>query len=141
MAIIENWPSVGLGRMLSPIVVEKQCCWVAVAILIPVSHEPDRLHGFMWLHTFKKPHSLHLASNIAIQMKHGSLSSYALFCMGSVKNLSPVWNLSGRTHVIFFRIISPSCWLLPAAVCDSREMLHEKWSQASAGHQGMVNWT
>lgn len=107
----------------------------------PSKHEPDLLHGFMWLHTLKKPHSLHLASNLAVQMKHGSPRGCALFCMGSVQNLSPVWNWSGRTHVIACRIVSPSCWLLPAAVCDSREMLHDKWSQASAGHQTMVNWT
>lgn len=63
MAIIENMPAVGLGKMLSPTVVGKQCCWVEVAILVPISHEPDPLHGFMWLHTLKTP-------MVSISIKH-----------------------------------------------------------------------
>lgn len=89
MAVIENTPAVGLGRVLSPATVEKQCFWVAVTVLVPVSHDPDPLHGFMWLHTLKDPLSLHLASNAAVQMKHRSLRGCALFCMGSVQSLSP----------------------------------------------------
>lgn len=48
-------PAVGLGRVMSHAVGEKQCFWVAVTILVPVSQKLGLLHGLMWLHMLKNP--------------------------------------------------------------------------------------
>lgn len=55
ISVRENVPAVGLGRVMSHAVGEKQCFWVAVTILVPVSQKLGLLHGLMWLHMLKNP--------------------------------------------------------------------------------------